>query len=475
MPSSVNVTIRMYKVGELGDCFFLRFQSGAKQSHVLIDCGSFRNSDKSIKRMNEIADDISAELKGSPLNVVAGTHQHNDHLSGFVHAEEKFKAMDIEQVWLSWLDNPNDQDAVKIGKEYNNYLANLRSISKNLGTIEGFDSNKTAKATKSSVDAILQFYGVNDSALGLNAKEKFPPDLPAEAVKVLKKLGSGKPKYLAPGQVFNLPGMASNTVKVYVLGPPKNEKLLKDASPNSKETYDHGLAVTNAQAEKMLLALKNLSPGNANLEEEQPYPFNEPYFESKNIDGLMDRYNKASDKWRTIDNDWLKQAERLALWLDSYTNNSSLVLAFELVKAEKVLLFVGDAQTGNWNSWKTIDWKGMPAGFNWISLLEKTVLYKVGHHCSHNATLVEGLEAMVHEELVAMIPVDVSDGNITKENGWKMPAQNLYARLIEKTHSRILRMDKGIVDKNKIASKKAWNKLAKPKDKTLYVEYEVRG
>lgn len=33
--------------------------------------------------------------------------------------------------------------------------------------------------------------------------------------------------------------------------------------------------------------------------------------------------------------------------LNNLTNNSSLVLAFELVKAKKVLLFVGDAQTGN--------------------------------------------------------------------------------------------------------------------------------
>jgi hypothetical protein len=57
-----------------------------------------------------------------------------------------------------------------------------------------------------------------------------------------------------------------------------------------------------------------------------------------------------------------------------------------------------------------------------------------------------------------------------------MPAKNLYARLKEKTKNRILRMDDGIVDKNKAATKTAWNKLpSKPKDTELYMEYEVKG
>jgi hypothetical protein len=48
---------------------------------------------------------------------------------------------------------------------------------------------------------------------------------------------------------------------------------------------------------------------------------------------------------------------------------------------------------------------------------------------------------MTHPELVAMIPVDVSDANITKLNGWKMPAANLYKRIKELTNNRILRAD----------------------------------
>ena len=48
-------------------------------------------------------------------------------------------------------------------------------------------------------------------------------------------------------------------------------------------------------------------------------------------------------------------AGALALAMNNATNNASLVLAFELSKGGKVLLFVGDAQAGNWRSWSEDD------------------------------------------------------------------------------------------------------------------------
>ncbi len=174
-------------------------------------------------------------------------------------------------------------------------------------------------------------------------------------------------------------------------------------------------------------------------------------------------------------------ADRLALYLDTYTNNSSLVLAFELVKTGKVLLFAGDAQAGNWISWEKVKWEEGKKDFKTYNLIQNTVLYKVGHHGSHNATLVKALEAMEHPELVAMIPVDKSDPNIKKKKGWKMPAKNLYKRLKEKTKFRILLMDDGFADgcdpkKNKSQSK--WSELPftpKIEKNKLYIEYVVHG
>ena len=80
-------------------------------------------------------------------------------------------------------------------------------------------------------------------------------------------------------------------------------------------------------------------------------------------------------------------------------------------------------------------------GVTTADLLARTVFYKVGHHASHNATLRPAFETLGTPELVALIPVDKKDPNITKPNGWKMPAKGLFKRLKEKTSGRVLQMD----------------------------------
>jgi hypothetical protein len=60
------------------------------------------------------------------------------------------------------------------------------------------------------------------------------------------------------------------------------------------------------------------------------------------------------------------------------------------------------------------------------------VLYKVGHHGSHNATLRDkGLELMIRSELSALVPVDAYVAHVKKR--WtKMPFNPLMQRLLEK-------------------------------------------
>lgn len=464
MASAVTVNIKMYRVGELGDCFLLRFTNGNEKTHVLIDCGSFSNKKTSIARMQVIAADIQKQLAGAKLDVIVGTHQHNDHLSGFVHAKDIFESIAPEQVWLSWLDNPNDDQARAIGKEYNNYLTSLRLINKEL---------KTAKFNKhpaqQKVADLLGFFGVSEETERLDAKtDKLPPNLPSKARDVLQSLGKKKPAYLSPGHILNLPGISGGAVKVYVLGPPKSVEMLYDKEPRKDETFDPKLSVKSLNASKLLYAMKNFG-GNANPKiDEEPFPFDEPSRNSKNYDAVLKSYNSRYNSWRKIDLDWVNQAEQLALWLDGFTNNSSLVLAFELASSSKVLLFAADAQAGNWNSWKTVKWKKAPAGFNWLNLMQNTVLYKTGHHGSHNSTLVEGLDNMTHKDLVVMIPVDKTDSHISKQ-GWKMPAVNLYKELKIRSQNRILLMDDGISTPATL-----WKNLVKPKETDLYIEYEVR-
>jgi hypothetical protein len=136
----------------------------------------------------------------------------------------------------------------------------------------------------------------------------------------------------------------------------------------------------------------------------------------------------------------------LALRLDSDTNNTSLVLAFELGQSGRVLLLPGDAQVGNWVSWETLKWsvsdgqkiRTVTAG----DLLARTVVYKVGHHGSHNATLREkGLELMSSDELAVMIPVD-RETAIKLE--WNMPFPPLFERLRQKAKGRVMDRDRGV-------------------------------
>ena len=66
-----------------------------------------------------------------------------------------------------------------------------------------------------------------------------------------------------------------------------------------------------------------------------------------------------------MDTDWLNGASGLAIQLDKFTNNTSLVLAIERIADGKVLLFPGDAQEGNWLSWQnpSITVAGQDAGW----------------------------------------------------------------------------------------------------------------
>lgn len=166
--------------------------------------------------------------------------------------------------------------------------------------------------------------------------------------------------------------------------------------------------------------------------------------------------------WRRIDTDWLQSAEHLALKLDSATNNTSLVLAIELVDSGKVLLFPGDAQVGNWLSWHEGGWtdrNGLASGQTVTAedLLRRTVLYKVGHHGSHNATLRElGLEMMDSDELVAMIPVYEDWAHARRPYQWKMPFRPMYLELLRRTEGRILRTDTGRRRRRRSISNTDW-------------------
>lgn len=470
VPASARIT--MYRLDELGDCFLLTFTAGTATSRMLVDCGSFRNSSPSIARIKKVAQAITADLGGAPLDVVIGTHQHNDHVSGFVHAEKLFRKMHVGQVWLSWLDDPADAQARTIGDAHHNLLLALHrgrnALQHSLDKTS--DARPSAARSLQVLDDVLGFHGATNGA---------PPELPAKAVRILKEMGAQKPLYLQPGRSLDMPGLPAGSVRVHVLGPPRDKKKLYRKEPKAGESYDHALAEASALASRFLdaIALRE----RPSVREEEGYPFDQRYKrgttsrKSDALTAMMARYRARPNAWRTIDDDWLQQAEGLALFMDTFTNNSSLVLAVELVATGKVLLFAADAQTGNWASWDTITWDD-PA-VTTEALLARTVFYKVGHHASHNATLVAAFEKLGTSELVAMIPVHKKDPNITKKNGWKMPARRLFRRLKQKTAGRVLQMDNvnpPDCDPAKNPAKKAWQQIGiTPRITDTAIEVEI--
>ncbi len=160
------------------------------------------------------------------------------------------------------------------------------------------------------------------------------------------------------------------------------------------------------------------------------------------------------------------------------------MLAFELGDpgSGKVLLFAADAQVGNWLSWGSLSWplpfggppSQPPRAVTAKDLLRRTVLYKVGHHGSHNATLAaQGLELMTSDELVAMLPVVQT---MAKQKGWDaMPFDKLLDSLRQKTKGRIMRIDNGLPQHGDTTLTDAeWQEFSKCAVETeLYIEYTL--
>lgn len=462
MSNNLTAKIRMYRMHELGDCFLLSFKENEVESHVLIDCGSFRNSNTSSKKFKEITKDIRTVVGEKGLDLVVATHQHNDHMSGFEFAKDDFRSIGINQVFLSWLDDEKDSLALDIGEQHDKVvqrLANVRGILKK--------DKKLDESIRFALDEIVD-------------ERSFKTDhsFTGKATKFLKEVGDNPIQYLRPGQILNVPNISKEALRIHVLGPPRDYKTIRSTNPRKGESYDRHL-------NDILFSIDELSNALNDQSSDYNFPFNRKFRKypseiakasktknknPKEIDPTLEQYKAYhKEKWQNIDNDWLAIAKRFALHLNSYTNNTSLVLAFELVQSEKILLFVGDAQAGNWRSWDSIEWDQDDHPLDLDTLLRNTVFYKVGHHGSHNSTSKKALDKMTHDELVAFIPVNKKDPNLQKKRPWRMPAKNLYKELKKKTKWRIARMDEG-----KIRYRRNNWKPRSLKVRPLYIEYTIK-
>lgn len=523
------VTVRMYRQG-LGDCFLLAFGGPKKRtgkhetSYVLIDCGVHKRQSEGTDRLSRVMENVLKATDGN-LQVVVATHEHQDHLSGFVQKGSPFldsNTITIRELWVAWTEQLGDEladrlrkrrgtarsiieQAIKhletsrlqaagspneIGLEVLEQRLKTLSDFEDLNTIEGHDDgaeDETAalkliqtkleenpEIAGRGLSRLLRPSGVSSQPVALSAASanRKKPSSNELAIGILQA-HADQVQYCRPGDQRQIEGVPA--VRVHVLGPPHDEDSLKKdlptkapggheykevylASSGSPNSFEHSPAFSTMAATQEIPLVKSRYPFDDRRGRQFDFTNDAHRAESLNLlpqetREIIEKAYLAED-WRRIDHEWLAAACDLALKLDSDTNNTSLVLAFEW--NSQVLLFCGDAQVGNWLSWrdqKYLDGQGKRT-ISVDDLLERTVLYKVGHHGSHNATLKRdprtttsanpfgepyGLELM--RDIIAMIPVDRDAAEKKMPGPWEMPYLPLYQRLRQKAHRRVLRAD----------------------------------
>jgi hypothetical protein len=422
---AAKATVRMYRQG-VGDCHLITLHTGPKPFHIMIDCGVIQGADEAaVAKLGDAIKDI-AKVTNNRVDVLVISHEHWDHVSGFVQHADLLAPVEFGQVWLGWPEDPADPLAQKLAGDRGKAVAGLTDA------VTSKDQNDDAdsKVIMRGVRGVLDFFG----ATGRQGT--------TDAMSAARK--KGPVRYLRPGDApwtsEEVPG-----VRIFTLGPPRDERAIKQLMVKG-EVYG---AADDALEDAFYKRVRNEPDADDALEPFEPehrmdlealrkMQSDPAHAQAPLVEFFRDHYF-ATDGWRNIDGIWLEAAQEFALRLDNATNNTSLVLAIDV--EGDVLLFAADAQVGSWLSWQDLKWQVGGKTVTGPELLNRTVFYKVGHHGSHNATLRQkGLEQMKSEKLVAFIPVDEK---MARAKGWgRMPLPALVDALDRQTAGRVVRSDR---------------------------------
>lgn len=481
-PPENGATVRMYRQGH-GDCFLLAFPrpEGDRPFYVMIDCGYKPGSQAFLdhgKSIGEIVEHLHAACEGH-LDLVILTHEHQDHLNGLWKANEPyFRDFEIEELWLAWTEDPNHPLANDLRRRHHDQLLGLLAARRELALAAGEDDQVVAR-----LDALLGFeLGGGELPLTLDdmlaAAEDPEKSVNKRGIKLIRdKAAENKGcSYLTPGTgPLTLAG--TRGVRVFILGPPEDADLIADEDPHDGEGFPktHALSFSAAAQTPRFERASPFSrhffiPLEFAFDSDKPF-FTERYGPPGGAEDEGDRVEVGSNPaWRRIDEEWLYAAETLALKLNTGINNTSLVVAFELPHSQKVLFFAADAQRGNWFSWKDVEFEDGTGRITAKDLLHRTVLYKVGHHGSHNATL-DGTPNDTHPnlswmaqgpaagEFTAMITA-VNEWAMTKNHPpWVHPWPSIKTALASKAHGRVLQTDENQPAKPEGVSDGEWQRF----------------
>ncbi|CAN7487409.1 hypothetical protein LJR029_000912 [Caballeronia sp. LjRoot29] len=351
--SDRSVLVRMYNVG-FGDCFLIESsgEDGAIR-RVLIDCGSIASPLP--LSISDTVDTILADVTGEDgvpaIDVVVCTHRHADHVSGFARPE--WKNLRVKEVWFPWTEDPKDQEARRVRENQSRLAVALDHLWRNrLGNNN--DASDVRRWLEMSRNALSNASAMSMLHSGFRSKP------------VTRFLSSeGSPVPIETGVL--------SPMTAYVLGPSRNDDIIRDMDPPEGKTFLRQIAMTSGTTDAF-----------------------EPFTDNWLIDPASfswpDLLVDASDieKLRGASTAW---DPNVTVALEQAVNGTSLVIAFEI--GDAVLFFPGDAQWGTWNLFMN-----NPES---LKLLTRAKFWKVGHHGSHNATPKEFVQEMVPSSCCAML------------------------------------------------------------------------
>jgi beta-lactamase superfamily II metal-dependent hydrolase len=442
------IRVRMYRIG-FGDFFLLTVPSPAGEQHILIDCGVHAGN---IGSMNDCVKDLMT-VTNKKFALVIATHYHADHLSGFASNYADFAQCEVGAVWITNRLDPKDKSTVTFRNQITS-LANQLAL------------QLAARTDHAGIQALDKVQNALGAAGGGNAK----------ALQLLTEGFKNKPPvyYYEAGNEPTLPPALVGVLTVQVLGPPpKSSKGAYSATDNRTEQY---LAATS-QAPPT--DPKALNPFEKWIGSARDYPA--AAFRGYRTDAQI-KGKKPASAQQLEEVLHAVQPDALAATadaLDGTLNNQSLVLLFTC--QGKKLLFVGDAQWGNWEYWlygKPVTGKDPGITASAKSILGSVDFYKVGHHGSTNANPIPAMDAL-NENCAAMCSTETgypsekrTYGSI--EKGTEVPRTKLMDALETRINKRLVRSD-WIPAGNAEASPEAHAELDKlPQNFTqgeLYIDY----
>ena len=269
------ISVRMYRVF-LGDCFLISIGEGTDAHHTLIDCGALQRTAGYPQRLRAAVADVQ-QTTGGRLDVLALTHLHWDHLSGFGDAKTLFDGFKVGLVWLPWTADPDNHLAANLAASLDRAIDAVARV-----------------AARKELGAAPEFRAGLEAILATNAADPAARTSTATIMAWLRKV-AGQPHYWKPGQMAHLPGF-----RCYVLGPPTDPGKLSAMNPTeSGQVYLSGGSPTLWEA--VLCAASGAEPSRDALwgdTGEQSQPFAARLRQSEASPGLAQAYGSPASAWR---------------------------------------------------------------------------------------------------------------------------------------------------------------------------------